>query len=395
MRNPLALLQVLLFAAVSLGCVHYVATTVLGPHDARDPLRVQVRMPDSAGLAVTSQVTYRGVQVGEVADVRLDGEEVVLDLVLDPRQRIPADARAVVSADTPMAVRHLDLQPADADPPFLRDGGVLQRTAVPPPLHEVLAAAAELGAGLDEQDLDVVATALATGFADAGPELARVLDNTSALVAELQRRRPQLERLADGTRTLAGPDGAGGDRLRGLAADLRAVTGSLREHEPALRHLAQAAPGTARRITGLLAENEPALTTLLGNLVTTGQIVSMRTPALEHAITVFPETLGALGGIVHGGTADFYLVGAQGPVCYSGTERRSPTETGPREPRLDWHCPGDRPGVGQRGAANAPRPATTTYDPVTGETAAGFRLAGGSPLLGPNPWYAIPLHGTQ
>ena len=134
------------------------------------------------------------------------------------------------------------------------------------------------------------------------------------------------------------------------------------------------------------------MTALLGNLVTTSQVISMRGPAVEQLIIALPEALRKVSSIVHGDTADFYLVGTQGPACYTGAERRPPTETAEREPDLHWHCPADEPNLQQRGAANAPRPITTTYDPQTGATSAGFRVGTTS---APGMWYTMQLNGVR
>lgn len=52
--------------------------------------RFQVHFADAAGLAPRSAVTYRGVQVGNVSDVRTTSEAVVADLdINDPQLQLP------------------------------------------------------------------------------------------------------------------------------------------------------------------------------------------------------------------------------------------------------------------------------------------------------------------
>lgn len=402
MSNRLALIQLALFLVISIGCAYYVATNVLGPQTFHPPFRVAVQMPDSGGISPDSQVTYRGVKVGTVSDVSInpDGHGVSVHLTLDPGVRVPASAKAVVSMDTPLALQHLDLRPGTDSGPYLRDGSVIaaSQTATPLPLESLLMHATEFTDSLNPQDVATLSDAMASGLNATGPQLTRILDNTATLMRAFQERQPQIQRLLDGTRTLAGPNGAEGDRLRVLAANMRAVTGSLRGQEPQLRSLLDTAPATTERINQLLVSNEPAVTALLGNLVTTSQIVSIRVPAMEYGIATVPNALARLGSIVHGDTADFYLVATQGPICFTSTERRPPTATDPRQPGLDWHCPGDQPNLDQRGAANAPTPTASTYDPATGDTAAGFQLGssgGQSSALGPRSWYSIPLQGVR
>ncbi|KEI45794.1 MlaD family protein [Saccharopolyspora rectivirgula] len=392
-KNSLAVLQIALFLVISAGCAYYVATNVLGPQDIR-PIEVTVRMPNSGGMATGSPVTYRGVPVGEVAGSEIDQEGVVLRLKIDPRQRIPASTRAVVSMDTPLALQHLDLQPADQAPPHLRDGSVIEadKTEAPLPLTAVLTEFAQLSDSLHEEDISVAAEALATGFHGTGPELARLLDNAPQLLELANSEIPRAREMAHRVEVLTGPDAEQVKRIRSVAEKLRETTDELRAHEPQLRTLATTAPEVADQLTRLAADAQPAVTALLGNLVTTSQVISMRGPAVEQLIIALPEALRKVSSIVHGDTADFYLVGTQGPACYTGAERRPPTETAEREPDLHWHCPADEPNLQQRGAANAPRPITTTYDPQTGATSAGFRVGTTS---APGMWYTMQLNGVR
>ncbi|RKT87944.1 phospholipid/cholesterol/gamma-HCH transport system substrate-binding protein [Saccharopolyspora antimicrobica] len=398
MNRRLVLAQLALFLVISIACTYYVITNVAGPGALRDPVRVTVRLPDAASITPSSQVTYRGVVVGTVSEVRIDpgGRGVSVQLALYPGTRVPADSDAVISMATPLAVQTVDLQPAGNSGPYLRDGSVIEaeRTRRPIPLDTLLVHFTELTEQLRPEDVAAVTEALSTGLAGKGPELTRILDNSAILLETAREHRPQLDRLVTGSRELAGS----GDRIRELAAGLRSLTAQIRGHQPRLDRILDTAPGATRRLAELFARNDPATTALLGNLVTTGQIVAVRAPALDQLLISLPEALSGLGSVVHGDTADLYLIGTQGPICATATERRSPTAVQPREADLDRHCPADQPDLGQRGAANAPRPAMTTYDPATGQTPAGFRLgtAGGqATVLGPRSWYSVPLQGVR
>ncbi|WP_007024071.1 MlaD family protein, partial [Saccharomonospora iraqiensis] len=356
MRNRLALTQLALFAVIGLACGYYVVTDVAGPGLWRDPLAVTVRMPDTGGLTPSSRVTYRGVDVGEVTDVRIDGDGagVAVDVALDPGTRVSEELTAVVTMDTPIAIVRLDLRPSSDEPPYLSPGDVVTAgdTRRPVELDALLARVLAVADDLPAEDIGTIADALATGLGGGADELVRILDNTRTLLDTAAGHTDEIRSVLRGSRELLGSSGG---RLRELAASLRGMTDTLREHEPAVRELVHEVDAPARRVAELMTTNQPALTTLLGNLVTTGRTVSLRGPAVEQLLASLPETLTGLGDIVEGDTARFYLVGAQGPVCYHGTDRRTPVDTEPRQPELTWHCPpGER--LAQRGAANAPRP---------------------------------------
>ncbi|GAA3359322.1 MlaD family protein [Saccharopolyspora gregorii] len=390
------LIQLVLFLVIGLGCAAFVLDTALGPRALGTPVRVAVRMPDAAGLAATSQVTYRGVRTGTVESVRIDpgGDGVTLRLLLDPGSRVPADTTARISMDTPMAVQHLDLRPGTGSPPYLRDGDVIgaERTSTPLPLETLLVRATDLAESIDPHDVRVLSEAAAE-LDGTAPQLRRILDGTRDLTRLAVEREPQLANLAEqGPALLDQADG-----LPELAASVRELADQARAQEPALRHLAETAPGTTRAAADLLARGERDAGALLGNLLATGEVLGTHVPALRETMTALPRGLSDLASIVHGDVADFYLVAAQGPACYYGTERRPPTDTAPRAPRLDWSCaPG--PGLEQRGADSAPRPRTPAAEPVRhpapGAPAAAEPSAGGG-VLGPRPWSSIMFQGVR
>lgn len=409
--------QLVLFAAVGLGCGVFILQTVLGSQALAPPMRVQVRMPDAAGIAESSQVTYRGMSVGTVSDVAIgpDGRGVRLVLNVDAGQRIPASTRAEVSMDSPMAIKHLDLRPADDRPPYLRDGSVIgpQQTGRPLPLEKLLVDVDRTTRGINPDDVSAVSRALATGLNGAGPEARRIVDNTVQLNKLLREHEPQvtnlLEQGPDAVQALSGPQ----TDLPQLAASMRRLAERTHQQQPELEHLLGTAPGVTARTNDLIARNEQQTEQLLDGALDAARTLNGRVPALKEALTAVPKSTRSMASIVHGDIADFYLVAAQGPVCYYDTERRTPQETAPREPRLDQNCPaGD--GRAQRGADSAPvppvpvpessghaessssdgpptPPGADRSEPATGGGAGAPR----SSISGPRPWYSTLLQGVR
>ncbi|MCR3718322.1 MULTISPECIES: MlaD family protein [Prauserella salsuginis group] len=439
--SRLALAQLLVFAIVAVACGYYVADRVFGPNATGDPITVTVRMPDTGGLITGSQVTYRGVGVGEVSDVRIarDREGVEVVASLHPRTRVPADTDAVVTMESPVAILRLDFRPDDRSGPYLATGDTVtaDRTRRPLPLEALLGDFVRLADTLPTEDVSVLADSLATGLQNATGDLDRILEGTDALLDFGSERTDQLERILESGRLVAETNGS---RLRQLASAMRSLSGGLRATAPELRTLVRNVPEPARRVTELIERTEPSLGTLLGNLVTTTRLVGMRGPAVEQLLRSAPKAFHSLGSVVDGDTANFYLVGTQGPVCYNDTPRRAPQRTEPREPQWQWHCtPGQD--LNQRGAQHAPRPdagvptssgsdantdpappaggthsdpspdATThepaTHEPATHETApheaatgerAPFTLGttgGQAAVLGPRSWSSLLLQGVH
>src|SRR5262245_16633650 len=86
-------------------------------------LTVTLQLPASGGLYRFSNVTYRGVQIGKVTEVKVvDGRRVDATLSLDDSPRVPVDLVAHVRSISAVGEQFVDLQPNTEGPPYLSDG---------------------------------------------------------------------------------------------------------------------------------------------------------------------------------------------------------------------------------------------------------------------------------
>lgn len=96
-------------------------------------MTVKVELPRTGGLYRFSNVTYRGVQIGKVTDVRATraGAEATLSLATSPK--VPADLQASVLSVSAVGEQYVDLLPRTDSGPYLRDGSVIpmKDTTVP------------------------------------------------------------------------------------------------------------------------------------------------------------------------------------------------------------------------------------------------------------------------
>ena len=125
MLSRLVRVQLIVFAiasivGVAVMVVGYVqAPTLLGV----GRITVTLELPAAGGLYRFSNVTYRGVEVGKVIDVRaVDGRRVEATLSLAESPRIPAKLVARVRSVSAVGEQYVDLQPPREGPPYLQDG---------------------------------------------------------------------------------------------------------------------------------------------------------------------------------------------------------------------------------------------------------------------------------
>ena len=88
-------------------------------------MTVKVELPRTGGLYKFSNVTYRGVQIGRVTDVRANREGAVATLSLQTSPKIPADLQASVLSVSAVGEQYVDLQTRTESDPYLINGSLI------------------------------------------------------------------------------------------------------------------------------------------------------------------------------------------------------------------------------------------------------------------------------
>lgn len=128
-------IQLVIFAVASvigmtlMGIVYMQAPTLLGI----GRMTVTLQLPGTGGLYQFSNVTYRGVQMGKVTEVRPTRDGAVATLSLNTSPKVPADLHAAVLSVSAVGEQYVDLQPRNDSGPYLQDGSVIpaSSTSIP------------------------------------------------------------------------------------------------------------------------------------------------------------------------------------------------------------------------------------------------------------------------
>ncbi|MFD5426787.1 MCE family protein [Streptomyces sp. NPDC127084] len=386
-------IQLLAFAAVTAVGVSFVGVRYTGLADALLDRGYTVRadFADSGGVFPGAEVTYRGVPVGRVGELRLtgrDGVSIALDIEDGPN--IPADTVAVVANRSAVGEQYVDLQPRAPGGPYLRDGSTITRgdTRVPMPTTDLVLSLDRLVNSVGKEDLRITVDELGKAFAGTGPELSRLVDSGNALVESASRSLPQTVSLIEDSRKVLKTQADKGSAITSFSRDLAALSAELKSSDGDIRKLIGSGAPAAQEVNSLLTATRPHLPVLLANLISGGQITVARLPGVEQALVTFPVVVAGSYTVLPGdGTTHFGMVVNAGepPPCRQGygTQRRDPADTSDRPANTGAHCAAPRGGpTSVRGAQNAPGPSghggsgagraahVTPYDPETG-TAAG------------------------
>jgi phospholipid/cholesterol/gamma-HCH transport system substrate-binding protein len=359
-------LQLVAFFVIAVVAVVYAAFrfTDLGRVFGADGYRVTMELADSGGIFTNAEVTYRGVNVGRVGDLRLTREGIEVDLDIEPSAPpIPADLDAVVANRSAVGEQYVDLRPRrDGGTPLAEGSRIpVDRTSVPVGTDKVIRDLDALASSVPIDDLRTVVDELDRAFAGTGDDLQALLDGTGAFTAAARAALPETIKLIEDGSVVLDTQIRNSGNIKGFAADLRLLAGQLRGSDADIRELIAAAPPAAASVSGLLRETGPGLGVLFANLLTTSNVLVTRTDGLKLALVAYPIVAVGPKTVVPGdGTAHLGLALNlfDPPPCtrgYEETEQRAGNELREAPTNSEAYCaePVGSP-INVRGSQNAP-----------------------------------------
>lgn len=205
-------------AAVVVAVAVVAAGGVVGYRELFGPKHVTAVFTTATAIYPGDDVRVAGVKVGHIASIEPQGETTKMVLDVDRDIDIPADAKAVIVAQSLIAARYVQLTPAyRSSGPTLADGATipLERTAVPVEWDEI------------KTQLTDLATSLGPNGPSSSSSMGRFIDSTAdALDGNGEKLRRLVAQLSGVSRILA--DGSGNivDILKNLQTFVSVLQGS-------------------------------------------------------------------------------------------------------------------------------------------------------------------------
>jgi phospholipid/cholesterol/gamma-HCH transport system substrate-binding protein len=332
---------------------------------------VTVQLPRAAGLYQTGNVTYRGTEVGRVADVRLTDTGVDAVLSLRSGLAIPSDLDAQVHSVSGAGEQYVALVPRSDHGPTLKNGDVIpiDRTSVPPDINALLDATNRGLQAIPRDNVKTVIDESSTAVGGLGPELSRIVKGSTALAIDARTNLDPLTSLIDQSKPVLDSQVDSAQAVHEWAAHLANITRQLQSNDDAVTGFLEKAPAAANEARQLIDRLKPTLPVLLANLVNINQVAIAYQPAIEQVLVLLPLGTANMQGAaladrnVHnpGTYIDFNLNINLPPACTTGflpaQQMRTPNfEDAPDRPAGDLYCriPQDSPITAVRGARNYP-----------------------------------------
>ena len=182
-------------------------------------IAVTMELPRTGGLYQFSNVTYRGVQIGRVTDVRATrgGAEATLSLASSPK--IPADLEARVLSVSAVGEQYVDLLPRTGGGPYLHNGSVIaaKNITVPQKVGPMLDQVSALLDSIPKEKLGQLLEETFKGLNGSGDDLAALLDSSSVVARDFSGVSDRARALVDDSRPLLDAQAASSEALRAWA----------------------------------------------------------------------------------------------------------------------------------------------------------------------------------
>lgn len=251
------------------------------------------------GLYQGNDVRVLGVKVGSIDKLTVQGTQVRVDMSVDGKYKLPADARAVVIPPSVVSDRYIELTPAYTGGPTLPDHAVLHtdRTQVPLEFDEIFRNLDQMNNALGPNGanfhgaLSRLVDVSAKNLAGNGDVLNGALKQFSAAISALAGSRTDLfstvRQLQQFTSMLANNDGG----VRAVNANLQRVglqlAGERKDLGAALASLSTA----LQLVSSFVGDNRTRLTSDIHKLTSVTSVLQREKEALTEVVDMAPFAL--------------------------------------------------------------------------------------------------------
>jgi phospholipid/cholesterol/gamma-HCH transport system substrate-binding protein len=359
--------------------------------------RLVAELPASGGLYRTSNVTYRGIQIGRVTKVEPTKNGVRATLSIDSRYKIPIDASANVHSVSAIGEQYLDLVSAGNPGKFYSPGETITKGTVPSEIGPALDAANRGLSVLPKRKIASLLDETAQAVGGLGPALQRLVDSTQSIVGDFEANISDVNDIIENSAPIVDSQVDSGDSIERWSHNLNVLVAQAAQNDQHVQSiLAKAAP-TADQVTAVFSDVRESLPQTLANLEVVADMLKRYSKGLEQLLVFLPE-IGAVGQTLVASAPGSVLLGLNlslnnPPPCLTGflpaSQWRAPADTSIAPLPTGTYCkiPQDTPANVVRGARNY-----QCVD-VPGKRAATPReCRDNKPYvpLGTNPWYGDP-----
>lgn len=213
---------------------------------------------ESAGLSSDDDVQVAGVRVGEVSDVELAGNKVLVDFTVED-ERVGDGSKAAIGIKTLLGEKYLELRPEGSGSQNPNDPIPVSRTTTPFELQDVFDKLTDTVGDIDTGRLSKSFDVLTDALQGAPNHLRTAVDGLSDLSETISSRDEQLSDLLSNTSEVSDILSKRNDRIRKVMKDGNLLLGELQQRRNSIDKLLEGTQSLSDELSGLVADNKEQL----------------------------------------------------------------------------------------------------------------------------------------
>jgi phospholipid/cholesterol/gamma-HCH transport system substrate-binding protein len=295
------------FFAVSVALIVFGVVNLLG-NPLQSPTLLSARFPNASGLFPHFTVELNGVDVGQVTGVRLDRGGAVVNMALNPGQKVPGDVVASVDIANDLGEQVVELTPTrGGTAPPLPSGAVVPvaRGQIPADVGQVVATATRLLRNIPAGRLNNLLGDLSTALQGRAADLRTIVSAGTTFSREFLAYQRQFEALLHNAPPVMDAVSAEGPQLQQGLVNTEALLQVLATHKTSLDTLFTQGAGATSTIDNLVTNQSADLGCLLhdfaqinSNLSDPGVLAN-----ISRSLATNEQFFGAVQAVAVGGAA--------------------------------------------------------------------------------------------
>ncbi|MEZ7238969.1 MCE family protein [Rhodococcus sp. GXMU-t2271] len=255
---------------------------------------------EAAGLKPTNEVRIAGVKVGQVTDIELDGDRVLVSFKVKDAW-LGNDTSASIQIKTILGQKYLALEPRGTEVLDPDDRIPLSRTVAPYDVIEAFSSAATTLGEIDSEQLAMSFDTLSEAFSQTPDDIRASLDGVTRLSQTVASRDQELKRLLEATGRTSQILADRNAEFNRLISDGALLIAELNNRQQAISQLLTGTQRLSAELTGLVRDNEATIGPALDQLRGVVQILQDRNDDLDRAMKLYEPFVRLYSNVVGNG----------------------------------------------------------------------------------------------
>ncbi|WP_182359125.1 MCE family protein [Tomitella gaofuii] len=255
---------------------------------------VHMNLNHFGGIFPNAEVSYRGVPVGRVGEMRLTPDGLQVDLELENGgPKIPESTHVVVANRSAIGEQYVDFQPVSDAGPYLDGGDTIpaDHTSTPIPIEDLFQSVSGLMDSVPVDALRTTFTELGKAFNGRGEDLRSLVQSVNAFTDEASKNLPQTLDLITDSVTVLGTQADQSSAIQSYSADLDRITRQLKSSDPDVRRLIGTAKDASDEVGDFVGRSGDDIASLLAG----ANVISGVADDVWEGLRVLLAALPALG----------------------------------------------------------------------------------------------------